>query len=63
MDEINPVQVQKYLSGVAYPCDKQTLIDTAKENGAPPDVIDYLEQNLPDDEEFESAADVSATLS
>ena len=56
----NPIEVQKYLAGVEYPADRQTLIDHAQQEGAPQEVIDMLTM-LPE-EEFESAADVSAGL-
>ena len=35
--------MQKYLSGVDYPVSKDDLIATAKEQGAPDDVIDALQ--------------------
>lgn len=47
MSQISPVQVQKYLSGVDYPCDRDGLVSTAKSNGADADVLDVLE-GLPD---------------
>jgi hypothetical protein len=39
----NPIQLQKYLGGVDYPTDKQTLVKTAKDQGADDDVIQTLE--------------------
>ncbi|HEV8570724.1 MAG TPA: DUF2795 domain-containing protein [Actinoplanes sp.] len=30
---MNPIQLRKYLGGVDYPTDKETLIRRAKENG------------------------------
>ena len=54
---VNPIQLQKFLGGVDYPTDKQTLIDRARENGADDEVLRTLE-NLPFDE-FNSPNDVS----
>lgn len=53
----NPIQLQKYLSGVDYPADKQTLVRTARDQGADDDVIKTLE-SLPSDR-FNSPNDVS----
>ncbi|MEV6843573.1 DUF2795 domain-containing protein [Actinoplanes sp. NPDC051411] len=53
----NPIQLQKYLSGVDYPTDKQTLVKTAKDQGADDDVIQTLE-SLPFDR-YNSPNDVS----
>ncbi|MEU4838848.1 DUF2795 domain-containing protein [Nocardia testacea] len=47
MSQVSPVQVQKYLSGVDYPCDRDGLVSTAKSNGADADVLDVL-GGLPD---------------
>ena len=54
---VNPIQLQKFLGGIDYPADKQTLIDRARENGADDEVIGTLE-NLPADR-FNSPNDVS----
>jgi hypothetical protein len=56
----NPIQLQKYLGGVDYPTDKNTLIERAKEKGADDDVIRTL-RNLPVDR-FNSPNDVSEAL-
>lgn len=60
MAHANPIQIQKYLKGVDYPADKQTLIKTAKQQGADESVCASLDQ-LPD-EEFQTPADVSAAF-
>ncbi|MBF6327770.1 DUF2795 domain-containing protein [Nocardia transvalensis] len=44
---VNPIQVQKFLHGVDYPCDRDSLIDAARSNGADDDVISELQQ-IPD---------------
>jgi hypothetical protein len=53
----SPIQLQKYLGGVDYPLDKDTLIQKARDNGADDDVIQTL-QSLPADS-FNSPNDVS----
>ncbi|MBF6345300.1 DUF2795 domain-containing protein [Nocardia cyriacigeorgica] len=47
MGQINPIQVQKYLHGVDYPCDRDGIVEAARSNGADATVIDALE-DLPD---------------
>jgi hypothetical protein len=54
---VNPVQLQKFLGGVDYPADKQTLIERARDKGADDNVLRTLE-NLPADR-FNSPNDVS----
>jgi hypothetical protein len=53
----SPIQLQKYLKGVDYPTDKQTLVKTAKDQGADDDVLQTLE-SLPFDR-YNSPNDVS----
>lgn len=60
MAKVNPIQVQKFLSGVDYPAKKQDLIDCAKSQGADENVLKTLEQ-MPDDD-FETPADVSQAI-
>lgn len=60
MAHANPIQIQKYLKGVDYPTNKQTLIRTARQQGADDSVCASLDQ-LPD-EEFQTPADVSAAF-
>lgn len=45
----SPANVQKYLQGVSYPANKQDLIERARDNGAPPEILDAIE-NFPADE-------------
>ncbi|MGI6208343.1 MAG: DUF2795 domain-containing protein [Anaerolineae bacterium] len=54
---INPVMIQSYLEGVDYPTSKDTLVRTARDQGAPDNIISFLEE-LPD-REYESPVDVS----
>ncbi|MFC3896150.1 DUF2795 domain-containing protein [Lentzea rhizosphaerae] len=44
MSQPNPIEIQKYLSGVDYPVTKQNLLDKASENGAGEDVLAALER-------------------
>jgi hypothetical protein len=53
----NPIQLQKYLGGVDYPVDKDTLVRKARDNGADDDAVRTL-QELPFDS-FNSPNDVS----
>lgn len=39
-------QLQKYVN-VIYPCRRETVIESAQRNGAPPDVIEKLQHLLP----------------
>jgi hypothetical protein len=40
----NPIQIQKYLSGIDYPTDKQNLLKHAEKEGADDKVMDALRQ-------------------
>ncbi len=40
----SPANVQKYLKGVDYPAKKQQLVETAKKNGAPQEVVQVIQQ-------------------
>lgn len=60
MQNLNPVQVQKYLKGVDYPARKDDLIKTAEAEGADQNVRSALDK-LPN-EEFRTPADVSKAL-
>lgn len=44
----SPANVQKYLRDVDYPASKQDLLDQARRNSAPQDVLDTIER-LPED--------------
>lgn len=56
----NPIQVQKFLKGIDYPCQKEDLIKHAKKNGADELVISTL--NKIKEDEFETSADVSKAI-
>ncbi len=44
MASANPIQVEKYLKGIDFPASKQDLVQCAKENDAPEEVLSMLEQ-------------------
>jgi hypothetical protein len=57
----NPVEIQKFLSGVDYPAPKQDIISKAEENNAPEEIMDLLKQ-LPD-MEYSRPTDVTREIS
>jgi len=44
----SPANVQKYLHGVNYPADKKDLVETARRNDAPDEVMETIKA-LPGD--------------
>lgn len=58
--EVNPIEVQRHLSGVEYPAKKDELIAAAEGNGAPQEVIEALQAMDPED--FGGPDDVQAAL-
>lgn len=54
------IDMQKALKGVDYPADKQTLVETARSNGASEDVMSALDA-LPD-QQFQTPAEVSKAV-
>jgi hypothetical protein len=48
--------VQKYLKGVDYPAKKRDLVETARKNAAPNEVVQVIQQ-FPD-QEFKGPQDV-----
>ena len=60
MARVNPVQLQRYLSGMNYPARRQDLLAQAEQNQADERALSSLER-LPD-EVYTSPADVSAAL-
>lgn len=57
---VNPIQVEKYLKGVDYPCSKDELVKTAEREGADDNVIQTLE-DMPG-KSFNSPNDVSQAI-
>jgi hypothetical protein len=42
MATVNPIQMQKYLKGADYPMTKNELVELARSNDAPDDMVDAL---------------------
>jgi Protein of unknown function (DUF2795) len=61
MSQSNPIQIQKYLSGVDYPVTKEQLLEKARDNGAGEDVLSALEK-LPE-RDYNGPNAVSAEVS
>jgi hypothetical protein len=47
MSAPNPIQMQKFLGGVDYPCDRDGLVEHAQSKGADDEVLQHL-RALPD---------------
>ncbi len=58
--DVDPIEVQKHLSGIDYPASKDEVIATAESNGAPQEIIEALQQM--DETEFDGPDDVQASL-
>jgi hypothetical protein len=54
------IEIQKYLSGVDYPASKRQLVEHAKSNGAPEDLLNDL-NGIPD-EEYDGPNRVSSAV-
>jgi hypothetical protein len=61
MSKANPIEVQKYLSGVDYPAARDDLVRAAESNGADSDTLDKL-RGLPD-RSYEGPSGVSKDIS
>jgi len=57
---VSPAQIEKFLKGIDFPVSKQSLINHAKQNKAPDDVMQLL-QRMPD-KEYGSAADIAREI-
>lgn len=60
-DNPTPIELQKYLGGVDYPVSKDDLVATARDNGAPDDVVSALEGS--NENSFDSPTAVSKAVS
>ena len=58
--DLNPIDVQRHLKGVDYPASRGDLVGTARDNGAPDDVVSALEGM--DDTEYSGPDQVMAGL-
>jgi hypothetical protein len=43
-DSVVPEEVREYLDGVDYPATKQDLLEYAQSQGAPQEVVDFLDR-------------------
>lgn len=57
----NPIQIQKYLSGIDYPASKDDVVSTAEKENAPDDVLEAL-RAIPDGE-YDAPTAVSSAVS
>jgi hypothetical protein len=60
-DAPNPIQIQKFLGGMDYPVTKDTILSTAKEQGADDEVLRALER-IPD-REYDAPTAISKAVS
>lgn len=58
--DVNPIEVQKHLSGVDYPASKDEIIATAEQNDAPQEIIEALQRM--DGDQFDGPDDVMEAL-
>lgn len=61
MSKVNPIELQKSLHGVDYPCDRDGLVKAAEKNKAQREIIDFL-RGIPD-RTYESPSTVSQQVS
>jgi hypothetical protein len=54
------IEVQKYLSGMDYPASKEQLVEHARQQGAPQDVLEEL-TSIPE-EEYDGPNRVSSAV-
>ena len=57
----NPIEIQRHLKGVDYPAERDELLEVARGENAPQDVIEALE-SLPEDEEFDGPDQVMRAI-
>jgi hypothetical protein len=60
-DTPNPIQIQKFLGGMDYPVSKDTILETAKKEGADDNVLDALGR-IPDGE-YDAPTAISKAVS
>lgn len=57
LDKVNPAAVERYLRGIAFPATKDDLIEQARDNDAPGDVLKALD--MLDDKRYDSVVDIT----
>ncbi len=60
MEDVSTADVQQFLGGIDYPKSKQELVDYAKSQGAPQQVIDLMQKM--DEKEYHNPIDVSQAI-
>ncbi len=53
---VSASELANYLKGISFPCSKQDILDTSRNNNAPDNIIDWLDR-LPD-KEYNNVTDV-----
>lgn len=59
--DVSAAEVEKYIKGIDFPCDKDELIQHARDNDAPDEVLSMM-QEFPE-QEYGSAVDVARGVS
>lgn len=58
--DVNPIDVQKHLSGMTYPASRDEVVAKAEQNGAPDEILEPLRSLSRD--EFDGPDDVMEAL-
>jgi hypothetical protein len=58
---INPIELQKHLSGLDYPASKDTIVKKAEESGADSDTLDALKGIA--DKEYDAPTAINSAVS
>jgi len=58
---INPIELQKHLSGLDYPASKDAIVKKAEESGADSDALDALKKIA--DKEYDAPTAINAAVS
>ena len=56
----NPIDIQKHLSGVNYPANKEDLVGHARDGDAPEEVLDTLQK--PPDRDYDGPTEVTEAV-
>lgn len=59
--DVNPIEVQKALTGISYPATKDEIIETAEGNDAAEEILEAL-QSL-DEQQYDGPDEVEEALS
>jgi hypothetical protein len=57
---VSPIDIQKSLSGIDYPANKQQIVEQAERNGADQEVLEAL--RTIEDREYEGPSGVSSAV-